>query len=445
VIAPRLVTATLAAALAAGCAPDDYAGTHFACAVDQACPPGQACVLGACYADDDAPCAVLDDFEDDFEPSTPRADWNNLIEGHATIAAGTMTLPVPAMATGDTGLVFSDYTYDVTGRGVEIAFTELARAETKLTLMGNSGIAGDPNRYAQVAIGYDRREGVEGIYALVNRTLADGTYDQQRALLAAGPEALTHRWWRIVDDGASFRFAISSDHLTWEERSLPVPAWFPRDAARVVILTQESYVATADTVVIDALRVIDDRGVLGRWCPASSVAEDFAPGVATHGWRTSPRDGATCDPRFAAGGGIDLGGDGTGSCALLRAAPFDLTASTMTWSLDTTGLAPTGSLRIRVGYDRGDTAFARWELRADGGGLTSPRTVAMPVDARVLQLRDRGDGTVELLAGASEQALTSLATPLVPSADLGQITFELEVVGPGRALLRNLAGAALPR
>jgi len=114
-------------------------------------------------------------------------------------------------------------------------------------------------------------------------------------------EAATHRWWRIAEHAGSIDFSFSNDGSNWSVFFLtPTASHLARGYINVGAGTFAANAAISGLVQFDNLN-FDPGRQPEPWCPASSLHDDFADGVAGIAWTITRSSATNCSVTWSHG------------------------------------------------------------------------------------------------------------------------------------------------
>jgi hypothetical protein len=269
-----------------------------------------------------------------------------------------------------------------------------------------------------------------------NLSATFSTPDETTTVKTGPYDALDHRWWRLREEAGTTYWETSSDGAVW--------VTFAEAPTRVALrYVRIVFFASIDDLGEDGGQVRLDNynggGVAtGSWCPAATMAEDFASTDSEPGWMTIA--GTDCEISRASGEldfALAFGMDT--SCYHVARPRFDLTGSSVAVEMIEAMEASEDALSsLRVGPDD-----ENWlEMRVQGGqvkAVKSVDSVSSPVwmddylPAMHSQMRIREASGTVYFDTSDGQTWSSVADIPVPF-DLDAVEVRLAVVVVGLPL-----------
>jgi hypothetical protein len=162
----------------------------------------------------------------------------------------------------------------------------------------------------------------------LHAALADGGAPSSLGSKLYDPVA--HRWWQIAHSASGLTFQISPNGQSWTTLWSAPSCSFRGTVFQVLGAATNGPTAAAGTVAFDNLNV-------GRppaeWCKAASFSDDFSDNVVGMPWLTH-LSGACTVAESGGDAAFNLQGSAACDCSYQSATAFDLTASSMTVTID---------------------------------------------------------------------------------------------------------------
>ncbi|MBV8761674.1 MAG: hypothetical protein JO257_30550, partial [Deltaproteobacteria bacterium] len=328
-----------------------------------------------------AQCGGIDLLADTFTANVPSPQWYSYKNGGiTTVQMGgqlVITLPATTIASAAYGGFGSVFRYDVRGQRIAVEVPQTAStattAQTDIQLVSVKG---------------DILSIIEESGQLTASQYINGTGTN---LTMIPYNVGADRWWAFREDAGTLAFETSPDGVTFTLfSSIPTPAF-----ASLVSFALET--GTFETVMNGGAGHFDNVNggtPSGKFCPASTLRDDFNSGVIDDRWAGQFTSG-TCT-YGESNGHVTIALDTAGGeeCALRSATGFDLTNDAVfTEVVSAPGLAQTYTV-LRASQQNGDNV----ELSIAGTTLDCAQIInssystscSIPYDAvahRFLRLR----------------------------------------------------------
>lgn len=316
-----------------------------------------------------APCGGTNLLSDNFDDGPAGVPWTWVIDPipGAIVAEsnGEGTVALPAAA----GLVYGAFQtkryYNLSNDAVAVKVTNVADAATASTFL----LARlDDQNYIEIS----QKNGLLSFVSVVGgmtTVIAQTSYD-----------AMKHRFWRLREDSGTTYWETLDDNLSpTKSNALPTSQVFDLSTVRIDLGGRlEGGAASTSEARFDDVN--GGGPPLGKWCPASTLKDDFADGVPGRSWlRSSLGQAGSCTLTEEEGALAFKAPAGQSSyCNYYSSSSYDLTDS---------------SLVIEVPEIMPPTTTAEVFVRLDVEGES---TLEMTQTNGQLLLRKNTNGTVEI-------------------------------------------------
>jgi hypothetical protein len=221
-------------------------------------------------------CGGTNVLADDFPGSDPGEVWNISDYGGATAleTGGEAVVTLPSGSPGSSrGAFESNQYYDLTNDHVSIEVTSATNTAT--TAMAFFSVYYDGNNYIEISQ-------TNGDLRFI-RYIA-GTWAELKSTLY---NAVNHRHWRFREDGTDTHWETSSDGVNWTSQvSEPTAMLFPMNLVGIDFGGQtDGGEVNPGEARFDHLN--GGGAPLGKWCPMSSLTDDFEDGIRARIWDSS--------------------------------------------------------------------------------------------------------------------------------------------------------------
>jgi hypothetical protein len=343
--------------------------------------------MGGSGGGEPVPCGGTNVLSDDFADGQQGILWYWSNNPSATISEANGQ-GIVAMPSGSMGTVYAAFqtkrVYDLRNDSVSVEVTQVANTATSARTFLT--IARDDQNYLELA--------QEGGSLYCERVVNGATL----TLIQLQYNAVTHRYWRIREDGTTTYWETSDNGSSWVVRAqVPTAQLFPLSSVRVDI---GSYLHGGEVNPGQARfdNVNGGGAPAGKWCPPTVLTDDFQDPSPSRSWlRSYEEPGCTLTEtggQLVAKLPVNL----VGYCAYISSASYDLTESEVVIevpSMVNTATLADAFLRIESegeGYLEFVQSEGMLEFRREKGGMgvTLGGVLYNPANHRWWRVREKG-------------------------------------------------------